>query len=168
MADLLGANIGDNYKGILNLDTLNQPLDTSPTLNLSGITDGAGNQSGLSISQTSIAVSNQLYIGNNGASSWEPAIYNDNSSNVNISVNPDTIVVSNGYSTGSYATGTSTAIFEMASTTQGMLLPRMRTLNRTTISSPVDGLMVYDTDLHQICYYNSNLAKWCSLNYTAL
>jgi hypothetical protein len=164
MANLNGNNVGTNYKGILNLDTLNQPLDTTSNLNLSGITDGMGNQSGLSISQTSIAVSNQLYIGNNGASNWEPAIYNYPSSNVNISVNPNNIVVSEGYSTGS----TSNAIFEMASTTQGMLLPRMTTLERNAISHAEDGLIVYDTDLNQICYYNGAIIRWFSLDASIL
>jgi hypothetical protein len=29
MANLLGQNIGTNYKGILNLDTINTPLDAT-------------------------------------------------------------------------------------------------------------------------------------------
>lgn len=163
MANLNGNNVGINYKGILNLDTtINTPLD--PALNLQSITDGMGNQSGLSISQTSIAVNNQLYIGNNGALGWEPAIYNDNSSNVNISVNTDTIVVSNNYSTGSYTTGPSSAIFEVASTTQGMLLPRMTRPERLLVSRPEAGLMVYDTTLQQVCCYQLlPTAGWYSL-----
>jgi hypothetical protein len=42
MANLLGQNIGTNYKGILNLDTINTPLDAT----LRAVTDGEGNASG--------------------------------------------------------------------------------------------------------------------------
>jgi hypothetical protein len=161
MANLLGANVGTNYKGILNLPTLNVGLNT----NLQAITDGNGDPSSLSISQTSMAVNTQLFIGNDGPSGWEPAIYSDSPSNVNISVNPDTIVVSNNYSTGSYTVGPSSAIFEMASTTQGMLLPRMTRPERQLISRPEAGLMVYDTTLQVACCYQLlPTAGWYSLS----
>ncbi len=40
----------------------------------------------------------------------------------------------------------SCALLQMASTTQGVLFPRMTNTQRTSISSPVAGLMVYCTD----------------------
>ena len=83
--------------------------------------------------------------------------------------NPDTIVVSNNYSTGSYTTGPSTAIFEMASTTQGMLLPRMTRSQREAIRDMPEGLVVYDTTLHKICYYSlDTVPGWYSLNSTLI
>jgi hypothetical protein len=165
MANLFGANVGTNYQGILNLPTLMVGLDA----NLQAITDGTGLDSAISISTTSMAVNNnQLRIGNDGPSGWEPAIYIDTPSNVNISVNTDTIVVSNNYSSGSYNPAkTPGAIFEMASTTQGMLLPRMRTTERNAIfttADPVSGLVVYDTDLNKICYYNNSAPGWFALD----
>jgi len=51
MANLLGADIGTNYKGILSLDsTINTPLDAT----LRAVTDGEGNASGLLLSTTSV------------------------------------------------------------------------------------------------------------------
>lgn len=167
MANLNTYNVGTNYKGILNLGgTINQPISNA----LQSITDGQGGNSSISISATSMAVSSQLFIGNDGPLGWEPAIYSDSPSNVNISVNTDTIVVSNNYSTGSYDSSvggrTPSAIFEMASTTQGMLLPRMTRPERETIAAPEDGLMVYDTTLRSICYYN--VSNWYSLDATII
>jgi hypothetical protein len=154
MADLLGANVGDNYQGILNLgNALQQTIDNT----LKPITDGTGATSSLSVSDTSISINSKINIGN---SSGNPGIFNDNSDYVNISVNPDTIVVSSaGYSTGSYTT-TPSAVFEIASTTQGFLLPRMTTAQRDLIDEPTPGLMIYDTDVNRISYYNSTDWKY--------
>ena len=53
MANLLGQNIGTNYKGILNLDsTINTPLDAT----LRAVTDGEGNASPLELSTTAVSV----------------------------------------------------------------------------------------------------------------
>jgi hypothetical protein len=150
MANLLGANVGDNYEGILNLgNALQLTIDNT----LQPITDGTGITSSLSISDTSISVNNKINIGN---SSGDPGIYNDNPDLINISVNTETIVVSNGYSTGSYtSTVRPDAAFEIASTNQGFLLPRMTTTQRDTlIDTPTPGLMIYDTDTNKISYYN--------------
>ena len=53
MSTLLGANIGTNYKGILNLDatTINTPLDAT----LRAVTDGMGNSSVLKLSTAQVA-----------------------------------------------------------------------------------------------------------------
>ena len=50
MANLLGQNIGTNYKGILNLNTLNGNVSGT----LQAVTDGDGNASPLLLSTTSI------------------------------------------------------------------------------------------------------------------
>jgi hypothetical protein len=52
MANLLGQNIGTNYKGILNLNTLNGNLSGS----LQAVTDGDGNASLLQLSTTQVAI----------------------------------------------------------------------------------------------------------------
>ena len=54
MANLLGANIGANYKGFLNLgNTINTPLNGATALQ---ITDGMGNGSPLTLSLTKVGI----------------------------------------------------------------------------------------------------------------
>ncbi len=55
------------------------------------------------------------------------------------------------------------SILEMQSTNQGVLVPRMNTVQRMAISSPVDGLMVYDTNIGCFYFYNGSSAAWTSL-----
>jgi hypothetical protein len=52
------------------------------------------------------------------------------------------------------------SILDVYSTTQGMLFPRMTTAQKTAITTPANGLMVYDTDLNAVCYYNSASSAW--------
>jgi trimeric autotransporter adhesin len=47
------------------------------------------------------------------------------------------------------------AMMDVKSTTKGLLIPRMTTSQRLSISSPAEGLMTYDTDLGIVCYYHS-------------
>jgi hypothetical protein len=142
-------------------------LDLDSTLQ--PITDGTGVTSSLSISDTKVAVNSEIYIGNDRSGTWEPGIYNSTPDGINISINPGTIVVSNDYSSGSYSPGkTPGAIFEVASTTQGMLLPRMTSAERNAIftgtAERVSGLVVYDTDANKICYYNNSAPGWFALD----
>jgi hypothetical protein len=51
---------------------------------------------------------------------------------------------------------------EISSTTGGVILPRMSTSNRTSISSPANGEMVYDTDLNKFYGYASG--AWVALH----
>ena len=43
------------------------------------------------------------------------------------------------------------AQLDVQSTTQGVLFPRMTTSQKNAITSPAEGLMVYDTTLHKLC-----------------
>lgn len=45
------------------------------------------------------------------------------------------------------------AVMDLSSTTQGFLLPRMTTTEMSAIANPVDGLLVYNTDLKSPMYY---------------
>jgi hypothetical protein len=47
------------------------------------------------------------------------------------------------------------AVLEVRSTTRGLLPPNMTTTQRNAISSPADGLIVYDTTLHQLYEYQN-------------
>ncbi|WP_237559451.1 phage tail protein [Edaphocola flava] len=57
----------------------------------------------------------------------------------------------------------SSAKLEVNSTTQGMLIPRMTSAQRITISSPATGLMVYQTD-GAAGFYFYNGGGWVSLS----
>ncbi len=54
-----------------------------------------------------------------------------------------------------------TALFDMSSTTRGILIPRMTTTQRNAISSPATGLMVRDTSL--ALFYEYTGAAWSPL-----
>jgi hypothetical protein len=59
------------------------------------------------------------------------------------------------------ATIQASAILQADSTTQGFLPPRMTTAQKNAISSPANGLIVYDTDLVRPCFFNG--ATWITL-----
>lgn len=57
-------------------------------------------------------------------------------------------------------TPNATSILDITSTTKGMLTPRMTTVQKNAITTPADGLMVYDTDLKLFYYYSSGTSTW--------
>jgi len=85
MANLLGQNIGTNYKGILSLDsTINTPLDAT----LRAVTDGEGNASPLELSTTAVSVGSisgaRFAIKGTTTTSATTALLVQNSANVDI------------------------------------------------------------------------------------
>ena len=62
----------------------------------------------------------------------------------------------------SYTTGQASAALDVYSTSKGFLVPRMTTAQRTAISSPAQGLMVYQTDGTAGLYYYTN-STWVPL-----
>lgn len=71
------------------------------------------------------------------------------------------------YAQNNVGIGTTTpnanAILEMQSTTQGVLVPRMTTVQRNAIAAPSEGLLVYDIDVNCFFFYESATASWLSL-----
>ena len=57
---------------------------------------------------------------------------------------------------GSSFTPEASAVLELKSTSKGVLVPRMTTAQRGNISSPADGLLVYDTDTESFWYYDNS------------
>ncbi len=55
------------------------------------------------------------------------------------------------------------AILELQASDKGILIPRMNAVQRTSIATPKDGLMVYDTDSSCFFYYQAANAQWGSL-----
>jgi len=59
------------------------------------------------------------------------------------------------YNSGqSYGPAAASAVLQADATNKGFLPPRMTTVQRNAISSPAEGLMVYDTDLHSPYVFN--------------
>ena len=52
------------------------------------------------------------------------------------------------------------AVLDVSSTSKGILFPRLNTAQRNAISSPPDGLHVYNTDEHCLNYYDSTIGLW--------
>ena len=57
------------------------------------------------------------------------------------------------------------AILDIKSTTKGFLVPRMTTAQRTAISTPATGLIVYDTEKASHWYYNGS--QWQIMEFIA-
>ncbi len=60
------------------------------------------------------------------------------------------------------AAANASAMLDVNSTTQGVLVPRMTTTQRTAISSPATGLLVWDNTLLGFYFYNGS--AWTSLS----
>ncbi len=61
---------------------------------------------------------------------------------------------------------TSSAILQLESTNKGLLMPRMTTAEKNSIASPVNGLLVYDTDLQTFSFYDDGTWKEITINST--
>lgn len=73
-------------------------------------------------------------------------------------------------SSGNVGIGTTTpnasALLDVSSTTKGVLLPRMNTTQINAISSPAEGLTVYNTLLSTLCFFNG--VSWQKVTSTAM
>jgi hypothetical protein len=58
------------------------------------------------------------------------------------------------------------AILNVESTTKGVLFPRMTTPERVAIASPANGLIVFDTDVQNLCYRRDNV--WVQVAFNAV
>ena len=67
-----------------------------------------------------------------------------------------TIRGDNGNTVVGSTTSQACGIFEIVSTTQGFLPPRMTTVQRDAVASPVAGLMVYNTTTNKLNFYNGS------------
>ena len=71
--------------------------------------------------------------------------------------NTERMRVSNGgIGINTLAANNASAIFQVDSTTQGFLPPRMTTTQKNAIASPAAGLVVYDSTTNKLCCYNGS------------
>ena len=63
-----------------------------------------------------------------------------------------------------YTTGNASSVLDVKSVLKGFLAPRMTQVQRIAITSPADGLLVYETDgTKGFYYYNATTAAWVLL-----
>ena len=55
------------------------------------------------------------------------------------------------------------AMLDVSSTSKGMLIPRMTTSQRTAISSPATGLLVFDTTTKSFWFYDGGSSSWVEI-----
>ena len=67
---------------------------------------------------------------------------------------PEGIQTKGSSTIGEKSTAAASSVLDIRSTTKGMLAPRMTTAQRTVISAPATGLLVYDTDTKTFWQYN--------------
>jgi hypothetical protein len=58
----------------------------------------------------------------------------------------------------------SSSVLDVSSNSQGLLVPRMTTLERTGILNPAEGLLVYDTQVDSFYYYDTTSTSWKQLS----
>lgn len=88
-------------------------------------------------------------------------VFNENSGDIDFRIESDGLTHAFFVDAGANAIGinqssiAATALLDIASTTKGILIPRMTTAQRDAIATPADGLMVYDTDVDALSQYQN-------------
>jgi hypothetical protein len=59
------------------------------------------------------------------------------------------------------------AMLDVSSTSKGMLIPRMTSAQRTSIGSPANSLLVFDTSTASFWYYDADATSWSELSGSA-
>ncbi|MBU0765653.1 MAG: hypothetical protein KJ607_12535, partial [Bacteroidetes bacterium] len=60
------------------------------------------------------------------------------------------------------AAADNSAILDITSTEKGLLLPRLTNAQREAITSPANGLLIYNIETHCLNYYNGiQWREWC-------
>ena len=130
-----------------------------------------GHQAGPSLNGATNSI-NSIYIGHQ-AGHYSNGYSNEIIIGTTQSYGTNSVVLGNTSITktilrGSILVGTTTtsssAILKIDSFSQGVLVPRMRTSEINSIALPIeDGLIVYNTDINLICYYDGGSANWMKI-----
>lgn len=83
-----------------------------------------------------------------GSSSYFPTFYSGGGEGMRLAVSLNLLIGT--------TTDVASSLLTMASTSKGFLLPRMTTTQKNAISSPAEGLEIYDTTLHKKCVYTGS------------
>ena len=130
----------------------------NPTAKLELYTD-AGNSS---MRFSGGAANNETYDIRQGVA----GISNGGLSFTNVTTGTETMVFQDV--TGNVGIGTDNpgALLDVSSTVNGVLLPRMTTTQVNAISSPSNGLTVYNITLNTLCFYNGS--SWQKVNHATM
>lgn len=86
--------------------------------------------------------------------------------NLGLSVFPWEEVNANSVYVNTALVGTRTAVSSamaiFSSTTKGVLLPRQTTAQINAVSSPAKGLLIFNTDLNTLCFFDGTVWKQCT------
>lgn len=76
----------------------------------------------------------------------------------NVAGTPNGLIIEGKVGIGTTSPNTS-AVVDISSSDKGILIPRMSTATRTSIASPAEGLLVYDTTQNAFYYYSGGWTK---------
>ena len=122
--------------------------------NMGVITNGSSYSLKLGVNQSTPTAA--LHVTGTGTTSSTTTLRIENSSNT-----ASLLVKDNGQISVNNTTPDPSAIIDIETTTQGFLAPQMTTTQKNAISSPKEGLLVYDLTLHKLSYYNGS--SWTNL-----
>ena len=122
--------------------------------NMGVITNGSSYNLKLGVNQPTPTAA--LHVTGTGTTSSTTTLRIENSSN-----NASLLIKDNGQISVNNTTPDASAIIDIETTTQGFLPPQMTTTQKNAISSPKEGLVVYDLTLHKLSYYNGS--SWTNL-----
>jgi len=109
-----------------------------------------------------------VHIKGSGATSLTKSFNLENSDNSKSLIfdNAGNLMTNGQMAIGQTTAPDNSAIFEVESTTQGFLPPRMTNAQVLAIVTPVNGLMVYNTTIDHICVYQAG--AWVKLNHSPM
>ena len=122
--------------------------------NMGVITNGSSYSLKLGVNQSTPTAA--LHVTGIGTTSSTNTLRIENSSNT-----ASLLIKDNGQISVNNTSPDASAIIDIETTTQGFLPPQMTTTQKNSISSPKEGLVVYDLTLHKLSYYNGS--SWTNL-----
>ncbi len=133
-------------------------LGSPNSLSVASTLSVSGNSSFSTLSSSGLATLSSLSVTNTGTLNTlvvnTTATTNDLIVNQNGTVTVD-LDVGNSALMGTLGTANSNSVLELVSTTKGFLPPRMTTTQRNAISSPTNGLSLFNTTTNRWNYWNS-------------
>jgi hypothetical protein len=148
---LINTSVGDGNNGGLPVVISTRDFSSAYTNPAIYINTNTNSQR---VGVNSTTTNGQLHVKGSGATSstWTAQFHNSGNANNALMVRDDGIVAMGT------ASPNSSARLDITSTTQGVLLPRMTTTDRGNISSPADGLTIYNTTTKTQDVYNNT--RW--------